>query len=82
MSSATGEDDCMSLLEDSDQFIPLGKYRLSGGGCTSSIRVTVAHNFTEYHGLEPKQEVIQYFDRESGRLVLDPQPNSNLGDEE
>lgn len=52
--------------------IYLREYRTSGSGTSTSLKGTLHKQFVKHHELETGQDLLEFFDTETGALVILP----------
>jgi len=58
------------LQDSGSRILYCREYTASQSGSSSSLMATLHRDWTRRHGVEPKDELLQFYDEETGALVI------------
>lgn len=60
------------LLDSESRIVYCREYTASQSGSSSSVMATLHRDWTRRHDVEPKDDLLQFYDEETGALVIVP----------
>lgn len=60
------------IADPDSRHIYLREYTTSGSGSSSSLKGTLHKQFVRHHGLQPKDSLMEFYDTETGALIILP----------